>query len=55
MKTFNSLLNEIKANDSDKFIKKVLKDIQPWIKAIVRSKDKDWEPFIILAIGMGLL
>ena len=24
-------------------------------KPIVRSKDKDWEPFIILAIGMGLL
>ena len=24
-------------------------------KQIVRSKDKDWEPFIILAIGMGLL
>jgi hypothetical protein len=40
MKTFNSLLNEIKANDSDKFIKKVLKDIQPWIKAIGGIKIK---------------
>ena len=50
MKSYKDLLNEIQTNRDDKFIQKVLKNIQPWIKAIGGVKNLDKE---ILYRGIG--
>ena len=41
MKTFQHLLNEIKNDKDTKFIKNVLKDIQPWLNEIGGLKNLD--------------